>query len=520
MLRPPALKAPLLALAGALLLAGALALRRKRHRLPSDKSGAPLPQPPSTLPLLANSLDLVREGPRLHDWLCETSLRLGGRPWMLRVVGQAPIVILSSPAAIEDVERALFAKFSKGPHIRDFVFDLLGDGIVNADGDLWAFQRKAALGLFSSRALRESMADVVHRHAATLDAILEATASSQRELDVAELLHHFAMEAFTEIGFGLQLGCLGSDEPNAFEAAFDDAQHVIMTRMRLPVFVWKLQRLLGVGKEGHLKKCMQVVNDTVMGMVRQAVANNREARSGNGSARGRRKKDLVSLFLESEDAKGRLSPELLRDFALNLLLGGRDTTAETLSWMLYMLSRHPAVEHKVRQEIVGAFGSGLKASDRIATDELQNLTYLEAVLKETLRLYPPASWNMRYCNEDAVLSDGTFIPAGSNATICMYTTGRRTDVWGPDAAEFNPERWLDPTDPSKLIAVSAFKFNAFWGGPRMCIGMNLAMMEMKTVAVKVLSKFHLEVAPGQDVTYRHSITLPLKNGLLVRVHRV
>jgi cytochrome P450 len=508
-----------IASAVALISVGAIvcASLRARSKIPRDEDGKPLPRPPTTLPLIGNTLDFFNNRARMHDWICETTRIFGGRPWVLQALGQPKMIILTSPQAFEDVERKLFDKFGKGPYLYDFLHDFLGDGILSVDRDMWAYQRKTTVALFSSRALRDSMVAIIHKHSVTLDSIFEKAAATQTEVNVSKLLHQFTMESFTEIGFGLELGCLGLDDIHPFESAFDDAQHVIMTRMQLPTFVWKLQRLLGVGLEGHLKKCISIVNETVISIIHQTMAN---AQKPGNAAEGSNEKDLVTLFLASENFKGKLTAVMLRDIVLTLLLGGRGTTAEALSWLFYSLSQHPAVEQKIRDEIALKMGTNTDANERVDIDALQQLTYLEAALKETVRLYPPGSFNLRYCYEDATLSDGTFIPAGCYATICPFTTARRTDVWGDDAAEFKPERWLDPSNPDRLLTVSSYKFNSFLGGPRVCIGMKLAMMEMKTVAVKTLRKFQFELSPGQSITYRHSLTLPIKDGLRVRIKHI
>jgi cytochrome P450 len=489
----------------------------RSSKIPRTADGKPLPIPAMTLPLLGNTLTFVNNNARVHDWVCETSLSFGGRPWVLSILGRSKLIMLTSPEAFEDVERKHFDKFGKGPHVYCDLHDFLGDGIVNVDGELWAYQRKTFASLLSSRALRDSMTAIIQKHSITLDDVLEKAATTQKEIDLSKLLHQFTMEAFTEFGFGLELGCLGSDEPHPFESAFDDAQQCIMDRMKSPRPVWKLMRSLGIGSEGRLKKCMALVHETVSTIIKQAMEN--IARQQDG-AESKKKKNIVSLFLESENSQGKLTPELLRDIVLNALLGGRDTSAEAMSWLFYCLSQYPDVEQKIRDEISTKLGGDTDAEHPISMDDLQRLTYLEAALKETLRLYPPVNLNSRYAFEDVVLSDGTFIPAGYYAVICPYSMGRRTDVWGDDAVEFKPERWLDPSNPDKLLTVSNYKFNSFLGGPRMCLGMNLAMMQMKSVMVKTLRKFHFELSPGQNVTYRFSLTLPIKDGLLVRVQHI
>jgi fatty acid omega-hydroxylase len=118
-----------------------------------------------------------------------------------------------------------------------------------------------------------------------------------------------------------------------------------------------------------------------------------------------------------------------------------------------------------------------------------------------------------------VLSDGTFIKAGQHVVIPSYALGRMESIWGPDVMDFKPERWIDQ-DSGKLIPVSSFKFSAFNGGPRICLGKNLAMMEMKIVAAGILSRFHMEVQEPEKIRYGFGVTLHLKDPLLVHVQQV
>lgn len=509
------------ALVGALVLAGALIIRAAtlKSKTPRNKDGEPLPRPASTLPFLGNTLDLLRNSPRLHDWIMETTLSFGGKPWLLQALGQPQMVVLTTPEANEDIQHRLIDKFSKGKLLHEIIYDIGGNVMVFIDGELWAYQRKTAARLFSSRAIREHMAEIVNKHVIVLDDVLGEAAGAGKVVDIAELLLHLTMETICEIAFGLDIKSLKSDSVHPFEEAVDEGQHIAISRADVPTFIWKFQRLLGIGKEGRLKECVAVVNDTVMTIIKETMAKIQEEKQSGTQVSGKRK-DALSLFLESEDADERLTPDLLRDITLSLIVGGRDTTADSIGWVFYHIAQHPDMEQKIREEIIATFGEHLDVNENPSYEKLQKMTYLEATIKETLRLQPPASWNLRFTEEDVVMSDGTFIPQGSYAVFAPYTTGRRTDVWGEDAAEFKPERWVDPANPTRLIQVSNFKFNAFLAGPRQCIGMNFALMEMKVIIVKIMSRFHLDMEPGQNVKYRRSVTLPLDGGLKVRVRRV
>jgi cytochrome P450 len=142
--------------------------------------------------------------------------------------------------------------------------------------------------------------------------------------------------------------------------------------------------------------------------------------------------------------------------------------------------------------------------------------YTEAALREALRLYPSAPFNARDAVEDAVLSDGTFVPAGARVGLPLFGMARMPSIWGPDAAQFNPVRWIDETT-GKLINVSEFQFLTFHAGPHRCLGRHLAMMEMKVAVAQLLSRFHVRVVPGQKVTYEMSLTLTMKDPFMVEI---
>ncbi|EEY62028.1 cytochrome P450, putative [Phytophthora infestans T30-4] len=148
--------------------------------------------------------------------------------------------------------------------------------------------------------------------------------------------------------------------------------------------------------------------------------------------------------------------------------------------------------------------------------DVSQLVTLEAALKETLRLHPPVPMVPKYVVEDTTLADGTFVKANSLIVLATYAMARMTHVWGTDAAEFKPERWIDAAT-GKLVSVSPYKFVSFNAGPRLCLGMNLAMLEMKLVVAGLLSKFHIEVEDPENVTYDVSLTLPVKGSLDVKI---
>ncbi|OWZ17404.1 hypothetical protein PHMEG_0008650 [Phytophthora megakarya] len=476
--------------------------------------------PDSTLPLLGNTWDLILHGVKgdMHDYSTKIGKQFNAEPVAIRAVGIPLNLVLFTPEAFEDVLKTQFDNFEKGPFMCENLRDLLGDGIFCVDGEPWTHQRKTASNLFTMRTLRDSMTTVIQRHAMALYEILQRARGQNETLDLSKLFNRFTIEAFAEIGFGVHMGCLDSEEEHPFQKAFDRAQRALRFRFTRPGWFWKTQRWLGVGVEGQLQRDIQVIDETVLEIVEKALLQRANKDQDGGDEK--KGSDIVSLFLDrvttSPDAdEKQFDPKYLRDIVVNFLIAGRDTTAQALSWFMFNISKNSHVEVAIRQEIaekLSKVGEGIG----ITMSDVSQLVYLEAALKETLRLHPSVPVEPKQTVEDTTLSDGTFVPAGTAIGLATYAMARMPQVWGPDAEEFKPERWIDPAT-GKLLAVSAYKFASFNAGPRMCLGMNLAMLEMKLVAAGILTKFHIEVLNPDEVTYDLSLTLPVKGALNVKV---
>ncbi|GFY81960.1 cytochrome P450, family 704, subfamily A, polypeptide 2 [Actinidia rufa] len=231
----------------------------------------------------------------------------------------------------------------------------------------------------------------------------------------------------------------------------------------------------------------------------------------------RGKEDLLSRFLvESEKDPENMTDKYLRDITLNFTIAGKDTSANTLTWFFYMLCRHPFVQEKIAQEVREA----TETEKNVSTDEfanklteaaLEKMHYLHAALTETLRLYPAVPVDGKISEEDDILPDGFKIKKGDGVNYMAYPMGRMTYIWGEDAEEFRPERWLDN---GVFRAESPFKFTAFQAGPRICLGKEFAYRQMKILASSLLFFFKFKlVDESRKATYRTMFTLHMDKGL-------
>ncbi|KAL6988377.1 12-hydroxyjasmonoyl-L-amino acid 12-hydroxylase [Sarracenia purpurea var. burkii] len=220
-------------------------------------------------------------------------------------------------------------------------------------------------------------------------------------------------------------------------------------------------------------------------------------------------KDLLSRFMGTVNDE-----KYLRDIVISFLLAGRDTIASALTSLFWLLANHPDVESAVMAEADRVVGANRELA---SFEQLQELYYLQATVYESMRLYPPIQFDSKFCLEDDVLPDGTFVKKGTRVTFHPYAMGRMEDIWGPDCLEFKPERWLKD---GVFYQENPFKYPVFQAGLRVCLGKEMALVELKTVALSLLREFHIKLAaPNREGVLRFSpgLTATINGGLPVLV---
>nr|KYP64097.1 Cytochrome P450 94A1 [Cajanus cajan] len=400
-----------------------------------------------------------------------------------------------------------FQNYPKGQRFIHLLQDFLGQGIFNSDGHLWKLQRKIASHEFSTKSLRNFIV-----HAVTLELqtrllpILAKTSESDSLLDLQDLLERFAFDNVCKVAFNVDPACLGGDgtADAEFMRAFEDAA-VLSSGRFMSVFplAWKTKKLFNLGTERRLRESITTVHEFADTIIRSRLNNSKEEEHTMDH------QDLLSRFIRSEDH----TPEFLRDVVISFILAGRDTTSSALSWFFWILSSKPDVRRKIREEIETVrFGFGDGA---FGYEELKEMHYLQAAITETMRLYPPVPVDTKACLDDDVLPDGTRVGKGWFITYHTYAMGRLESVWGKDCTEFRPERWLEN---GVWRGESPFRFPVFHAGPRMCLGKDMAYIQMKSIAASVMERFEVE-AVDKDTCPEHvlSLTLRIKGGLPVRV---
>ncbi|WOH09464.1 hypothetical protein DCAR_0728921 [Daucus carota subsp. sativus] len=453
---------------------------------------------------------------RLHDYLGEVVRRHGT---FRLLAAEHSEIYTTDVRIIEHVLKTNFENYPKGQYNHDIETELFGQGIFSVNGAKWRQQRKLASHEFSTRVLRDFSCKIFRKKAANLVRTVSEFATTSKNFDAHDLLMKFTLDSIFKVGFGVDLGCLeGSTKATSFIKAFDDSNALTFHRHIDPI--WKLKRFLNIGSEASLKKNIKIIQDFVQNLItkKREQTENRVNFSD--------KEDILSRFLVESKKDPEMNDQYLRDIILNFMIAGKDTTGNTLSWFLYVLCQNPLIQEKLVQEIrtvISDQGDRASVDDFLAniTDEiLEKMHYLHAALTETLRLYPAVPLDGRCADKDDTLPDGYKLTKGDSVYYLAYAMGRSHDIWGEDAEEFRPERWLvDGTFKPE----SPFKFISFHAGPRICLGKDFAYRQMKIVSVALLHHLRFELAHADDerkksLTYRTMMTLQIEGGLHLRAH--
>jgi cytochrome P450 len=221
--------------------------------------------------------------------------------------------------------------------------------------------------------------------------------------------------------------------------------------------------------------------------------------------------DLLQRLLDARDEAGRpMGDNQLRDEIMTLFLAGHETTANALTWTWYLLAQNPEEERAVAAELDTVLGGRAPA-----LADLPRLPYVEMVVKESMRLFPPA-WGIGRRAIAAFELGGYRIPAGTTVFIMQWLTHRDARFF-PDPERFDPERWRD--DPVRKGKIPRFAYFPFGGGPRVCIGAGFAMMETTLLLATIAQRYRFTLASDAKVTPLFSVTLRPKHGLPMKLHR-
>ncbi|KAI3693318.1 hypothetical protein L6452_33153 [Arctium lappa] len=462
-------------------------------------------------PIAGTMLNQLVNFHRLHDYM--TDLARKYKTYRL-ITPFRNEVYTSDPANVEYILKTNFENYVKGTYNHNILKDLLGDGIFTVDGDRWREQRKVSSYEFSTKVLRDFSSVIFRKNAVKLAHILSQAANNDQILDISDLFMKATLDSIFKVAFGIDLDsmCGSNEEGVRFSHAFDDAS--ALTTKRYVDITWKIKKFLNIGFEAKLKESIKVIDEFVYKLIRSKS----EQMHTTHDDLGLKKEDILSRFLQINDT----DPKYLRDIILNFIIAGKDTTSATMSWFIFLLCKHPQVQAKVAKEIKEATNKKEDVTNvaefavTVTEEALEKMHYLHATLTETLRLFPAVPVDPKICAADDVLPDGYDVKEGDMVSYQPYAMGRMKFIWGDDAEDFKPERWID--ENGCFRPQSSFKFTAFQAGQRICMGREFAYRQMKIFASIMLGCFTFKLSDETKTSnYKTMLNLHIDGGLHIRV---
>ena len=430
------------------------------------------PGPPAPFPL-GNMPAFERYGPEL---LLDSYNRYG--PVFTITLAGTPIVALIGPEANQYILAQRAENFES--RSASILTPLLGQGLLVIDGGQHRRHRTIMNPAFHKRrvaAYAEAMVELADRAMARWPA--------GRPLRLFEETRYITLDIVARTIFGVDLDSQRGAIKSQIEAMlsfFDAPIAVQLAPFSPPVGPW---RRLQAGRAGF--------DRTI-----QAAINERRAAGGEGV-------DILTDLMESRDEQGNpLSDQEIADELTTILLAGHDTTVSLFAWMVMLLCRHPEVLERVRAEQEAVLGGRLPTPD-----DLRAMPYLDMVISETLRLYPPA-WMGPRRSVEAFSFAGHEIPARTRVLYSEWVTHRLPQYFAEPNA-FRPERF----DRERGERHAAYSYIPFAAGPRVCIGMSFALIEAKALMSVLMHHWHFGPVPGHVVERRLFPVLQPRNDVLV-----
>ncbi|KAI9783890.1 MAG: hypothetical protein M1816_001142 [Peltula sp. TS41687] len=458
----------------------------RRHRFQVEHNCAEPPVIRNILPCGIERLlrILFFKGDLLDDYFTPLFKRYGSTHKAHELAGT--VISTDDPQNTQAVLATKFKDFEVGELRREVFAPLIGKGIFTSDGEAWEHSRALIRPQFSKAQISDL--DVAERHMQKIfDALPVDDSGWTSEVDLSKAFVRFTLDTATEFLFGASSDSIlggfsltpdetgpdsptarsilmanirrdigGDDGPMDFVSAFNTAAQDLGLR-------W--QTLFGLLGRRRFRKARDAVYTFADRYVDKALHPEKGSIQDNLKSESTHERYILLNELAAEIR----DPLELRNQLLHVLIGGKDTTAALLSWVFSLLPRHPEVFSRLRSEILSVFG--LDGSlEEITFEKLKSISYLQYVIKETLRLYPIVPMNSRTAVRDTILPVGggpnrdrpIAIMKGDIVMWSPYHMHRREDIWGSDAAEFKPERWEN--------LKSGWFYLPFNGGPRTCLG--------------------------------------------------
>jgi cytochrome P450 len=395
-----------------------------------------------------------------------------------------PALFLYHPDQIEYVLATNSKNFVKAMTLRsNFFHRLVGKGLLTSEGEQWKRQRRLTSPAFHRHRIA-NYANTMVNYSNRLTANWQAGETRDVHRDMMRLTLEIVVR------------CLFSaDVSNDVDQVGDILKQLVKPFASQATLKWILNNRLPTPYHLRFHRLARQIDS----LVYRIIAERRRQADDAG--------DLLATLLKARDEDGsQMTDQQLRDEVMTLFLAGHETTALTLAWAWYLVGGNAEVEKRFHQELDQVLG------DRDATmPDLPRLKFTEQILKESMRLYPPAFGLGREAINDCEIG-GFPVPAGTQVFMFQWAT-QRDGRFFTDPLAFKPDRWTEDFE----ARLPKYAFFPFGGGPRSCIGASFAMMEMILVLATIGQKFKLELVPDHRVETYPAMSLRPKDGVRVIV---
>ena len=399
--------------------------------------------------------------------------------------GPISMLVFNTPELAQAVLVEHAADFDKGPVIHRAFTPVIGNGLINNEGESWRHQRKLLAPAFTHRHIA-AYADTMVAYAERAQAAWTEGAELRVDREMTRLTMSIVGKTLFDADVFDETDALGA----AITTAIQYLEYSISHFFPIPVG-WPTAR------SRRTRAAIAQIAQRLQAMI--------DERRASGADRG----DFLSLLLAARDDSGEgMNDTQVRNEAMTLFLAGHETTASTLAWAWYFLAQNPETYAKLQHEVDTALGGRPPA-----VADLPNLPYALQVFKEALRLYPPADSIGRTALHDVDVA-GYPVRKNGMVSIPVYTIHRRPEFY-PDPERFDPDRWT----PEREKALPRYAYMPFGAGPRVCIGNHFALMEGQLVLAALAQRVTFALVPGQEVVPQAVFAVRQKHGCRVIVRR-
>lgn len=435
---------------------------------------------PGGLPRLGSALDLQRDSLGFLERGSEY-----GDVWSFflprGLSGTMLVHMVSRPEHAEHVLRDNADNYRKSAAYRR-LGRVVGEGLLTSEGEAWRRQRRLAQPAYHRRRL-EILADTITASTSRMvDERWRPAAEQHQTVDVMDEMQRLSLEIIGRAMLSVDL----SEEASSIGWAVREFLGYADRHIRR---VWSPPEGVPTPANRRFLRALRSLDNFVYGII--------EERRRDSADHG----DLLSMLLAAydEDTGEGLSDKQVRDEVMTTLIAGHETTAAALTWSLVLLQRNPESEAQLWREVSEVLEDRPASFEDVGRDG--ELGYTQRVFEESLRLYPPIWMIPRIAEADDEIG-GYHIPQGSRVIVSPYLVHRNAEVW-PDPGEFDPERFL----PNRTQERHRFAHVPFGGGPRGCIGSNLARMEGPLVLATIAQKCRLESSGSSRVSPKPGVAL-------------